>query len=65
VVDAKYSSLWGRWCSLEPTGNFGVGVWKNIRKGWDYFSRFTRFIVGMAPRSVFGIICGVGTRLLK
>jgi hypothetical protein len=23
-----------------------VGVWKNIRKGWDSFSSFTRFVVG-------------------
>jgi hypothetical protein len=33
VVDSKYGSLRGGWCSLEPTGAFGVGVWKNIKKG--------------------------------
>jgi len=27
-------------------GTFGVGVWKFIRKGWDSFSGFTRFVVG-------------------
>jgi hypothetical protein len=46
VVDSKYGSLRGGWCSLEPSGAFGVGVWKNIRKGWILFSRFTRFVVG-------------------
>jgi hypothetical protein len=46
VVDSKYSSLWGRWCSLEPTNAFGVGVWKNIKKCWDSFSQFTKFVVG-------------------
>jgi hypothetical protein len=33
MVDAKYGSLWGGWCSLELTSASGVGVWKNIRKG--------------------------------
>jgi hypothetical protein len=61
VVNSKYGSLWGGWCSLEPTGAFGVGVWKNIRKGWDSFSRFTRFVVGDTFKSAFGMICGVGT----
>jgi hypothetical protein len=28
-------SLWG-----------GVGLWKNIKKGWENFSNFTRFKVG-------------------
>jgi hypothetical protein len=62
-VDSKYGSLRGGWCSLESTSAFGVGVWKNIRKCWISFSRFTRFVVGMAPRSVFGMICGVETTL--
>jgi hypothetical protein len=30
-------SLWGGWCSLELGGAFGVGLWKNIRKGWETF----------------------------
>ena len=33
MVDSKFGSLWGGWCSLEPKGAFGVGLWKNIRKG--------------------------------
>jgi hypothetical protein len=31
VVDLKFGSLWGGWCSLEPGGAFGMGLWKNIR----------------------------------
>jgi hypothetical protein len=38
-VDSKYGNIWGGWCSLEPTCAFGVGVWKNIKKGWDSLSR--------------------------
>jgi len=40
----------------------GVGVWKNIRKGWDSFSSFTRFVVGDGSKISF---CGVGIRLLR
>jgi len=53
VVDSKYGSLRGGWCSLEPTGAFGVGVWKNIRKGWDSFSHYTRFVVGDGSKISF------------
>jgi hypothetical protein len=53
VVDSKYGSLRGGWCSLEPSGAFGVGVWKNIRKGWISFSRFTRFVVGYGSKISF------------
>jgi hypothetical protein len=30
---AKYGSLWGGWCSSELNGAYGVGLWKNIKKG--------------------------------
>jgi hypothetical protein len=53
IVDSKYSNLCGGWCSLEPTSAFGVGVWKNIKKGWDSFSRFTKFVVGDGSKSSF------------
>jgi hypothetical protein len=53
AVDSKYGSLWGGWCSLVPTGAFGVGLWKNIRKGWEKFSSFTRFLVGDGSRISF------------
>jgi hypothetical protein len=53
AVDSKYGSLWGGWCSLEPAGAFGVGLWKNIRKGWEKFLAFTRFLVGDGSRISF------------
>jgi hypothetical protein len=53
VVDSKYDSLWGEWCSPEPACVFGVGVWKNIIKGWDSFSSFTRFVVGDGTKIIF------------
>jgi hypothetical protein len=65
VVDSKYGSLWGGWCSLESTCAFGVGVWKNIRKVGILSQDSLDLLWGMVPKSVFGIICDMGTRLLK
>jgi hypothetical protein len=53
AVDFKFSSLWGGWCSLEPVGAFGVGLWKNIRKGCETFFGFARFEVGDGVRTKF------------
>jgi hypothetical protein len=52
-VESKFGSLWGGWCSREPVGAFGVGLWKNIRKGWEIFSGFTRFEVEDGVRTKF------------
>jgi hypothetical protein len=46
AVDAKYGRSWGGWCSIEPPRPFGVGLWKNIRRGWGMFSSYTRFKLG-------------------
>jgi hypothetical protein len=46
AMDSKFGSLWDGWCSLEPAGVFGVGLWKNIRKVWENFSCHTKFEVG-------------------
>jgi hypothetical protein len=57
--------LWGGWCSLELTGVFGVGLWKNIKKGLENFSCHTNFEVGDGFRICFGMIIGAGMWLLK
>ncbi|XP_059462221.1 uncharacterized protein LOC132191291, partial [Corylus avellana] len=61
VVDAKFGSLWGGWCSMELGGTFGVGLRKNIRKGWDTFQGFMSFEVGDGTRVRFwhDLRCGV------
>jgi hypothetical protein len=46
VVETKYDSMSGGWCSKEVVGSFGVGVWKYIRRGRGVFSRFVRYEVG-------------------
>jgi len=30
VIDVKYGSVRGRWCSLPAAGSYGVSVWKYI-----------------------------------
>jgi hypothetical protein len=65
AVDSKYGSLWGGWCSREPVGPFGVGLWKNIRKGWEIFSGFTRFAVGDGTRTRFWHNLWCGDTVLK
>jgi hypothetical protein len=65
VVDSKFGSLWGGWCSLEPGGPFGVGLWKNIRKRWETFKGFTRFVVGDGTRISFWHDLWCGDTVLK
>jgi hypothetical protein len=54
VVETNYGSSWGGWCSRKLVGAYGVGIWKNIMRGWEKFSSHTRFEVGdgfkVAPR---------------
>lgn len=45
VVEAKYDSIWGGWCFNAVFGPYWVGMWKNIRMGWENFSKFMRFKV--------------------
>jgi hypothetical protein len=46
VVDSKFGSSWGGWCSNETLEVYEVGLWKNIRRVWGKFSNHTRFEVG-------------------
>jgi hypothetical protein len=60
VVDAKFGSMGGGWCSRAPTGPHGVGLWKNIRRGWSLFCSHTRFELGDGSRIRFwdDVWCG-------
>ena len=53
VVEAKYGSLWGGWCSKEVRGPYGVGLWKNIRREWESFSSKIYMQVGNGVRIRF------------
>jgi hypothetical protein len=60
VIDAKFESLKGGWCSKEVSGSFGVGVWKHIRRGCENFAILFVLKWGMDQILVFGKIGGVG-----
>jgi hypothetical protein len=57
VVEIKYGSMEGDWCTKLVERPFGVGVWKHIRRGWELFSKFLKLV--MAPESDFGMMFGV------
>ena len=40
VMDAKYGSMWGGWCSNSVQGPYEFCLWKSIRKGWDGYVSF-------------------------
>jgi hypothetical protein len=63
VVEVKYGSLWGGWCSKYCRGAYGVGLWKGIRRGWDRFTPFISFSEGNGARVKFwsDLWCGDST----
>jgi hypothetical protein len=60
VVEVKYGSMDGGWCTNQVMGTYGVGVWKHIRRGWECFSKFIKFEVGDGSQISFwhDIWCG-------
>jgi hypothetical protein len=65
VVDTKFESIKGGWCSKEVSGSFGVGVWKHIRRGWEKFCNFVGFDVGDRSHISFWHDWWCGNRSLK
>jgi len=61
VIDVKYGSVRGGWCSLPVVGSYGVSVWKFIRRGWDTVAKYLRWVMGLI--FAFGMIYGVGIGL--
>lgn len=45
-MNSKFGKLWGGWCSNDPLGFYGEGLWKNIRRSWGMFFSHTRLEVG-------------------
>jgi hypothetical protein len=53
VVEAKYGSERGGWCSKVGVGSHGRGLWKFISKEWHYFSNFIKLIPGDGSKISF------------
>jgi hypothetical protein len=50
---------------VSPLGAYGVGLWKNIRKGWGIFVVILDLSWEMAPSLDFGLIFDVGIQPLR
>ena len=63
VIEAKYGSVMGGWCSSPVTSPHGVSLWKTISKDWSSFKRFISFEVGDGSRVSFwhDVWCGDST----
>ena len=47
------------WCSSKVYGSYRVGLWKNIKKGWESFLIILDLRWEMAPILDFGLArCG-------
>ena len=59
-MDSKFGSSWGAWCSFKLLGPYGVGLWKNIRRGWMMFYGHARFELGDGSKIKFwhDVWCG-------
>jgi len=65
VIDVKYRSVRGGWCSLPPARSYGVSVWKYVRRGWDTFAKHVRLEVGDGYHVRFWHDLWCGNRPLK
>ncbi|KAG7950083.1 hypothetical protein I3843_13G094100 [Carya illinoinensis] len=65
VIEKKYGSLWGEWCTREVSGAHGVGLWKHIRRGWEVFNRFVKLQVGTGTMIKFWSDVWCDSRALK
>ena len=53
VISQRYGEDDGGWRSREVSERFGVGLWKPIRKEWNYLSSRLAFQVGNGKRVRF------------
>lgn len=65
VVDSKYDSLWGGWCSIELAGTFGWGCGRTLEKARSHFQAFLDSRWEMGLELDFGMIYGVGIRFSR
>ena len=61
AIRRKFGELQGGWCSGEYRNSFGTGLWKEIRKGWEFVLLNAKFVIGDGS-SVFGRMSGVERR---
>ena len=65
VVDSKYGSQWGGWCSNHSREPYRVSLWNHIHKGWTCFSQYIGFKVGGGSHIKFWSDSWSGDQLLR
>ena len=50
VVALKFGEEWGGWTSKLDRVVHGCGLWRSIRMGWEVFSKYIQFEVGVGDR---------------
>ena len=60
VIEVKYGCVWGGWCTSLVSGPYGIGLWKNISRGWPSFSCYILFDIGDGTRVKFWQDCWYG-----
>ena len=53
MIEVKYGCVWGGWCTRSVNGPYGVGLRKNISRGWPSFSRHILYDIGDGSRVKF------------
>ena len=53
MIEVKYGCEWGGWCTKSVCGPYGVGLWKNISRGWPFFSRYILYDISDGSRVKF------------
>jgi hypothetical protein len=43
----------GGWCTKVVEGPYGVGVWKQLLRGWEVLLRFISFRIGDGSHIIF------------
>ena len=67
VIEVKYECIWGGWCTGPVSGPYGIGLWKNISRGWPFFKKKKKknlFDISDGSRVKFWQDYGVGRHLL-
>ena len=53
VIEGKYGCGWGGWGTRSVNGPHGVGLFKNISRGWPSISRYILYDIGDGSRVKF------------
>nr|CAN74099.1 hypothetical protein VITISV_028591 [Vitis vinifera] len=65
VIVGKFGEVQGGWTTKEVRESYGMGLWKDIRKGWEEFFLKTRIHIGNGRRTKFWWDMWVGDSKLK